>query len=126
MERARHNVVAIIDDDPAVLDSLQFLLIAAGYEVLAFGSAEAFLRADPPHVACLVADQQMPDMTGLELIERRQDGVQATPALLVSSALTRTVSERAAALGASTLAKPLDEDDLLRFVAEHAAPAPST
>ena len=126
MERARHNVVAIIDDDPAVLDSLQFLLIAAGYEVLAFGSAKAFLRADPPHVAYLVVDQQMPDMTGLELIERRQDGVQATPALLVSSALTRTVSERAAALGASTLAKPLDEDDLLRFVAKHAAPAPST
>lgn len=116
MDLVRRDAVAIVDDDPAVLASLAFLLRASGYTVEAFGSAEAFLAGGQARAACLVVDQHMPGMTGLDLIAHLRAKM---PVLLVSSALTPALRDRAAQLGAAALAKPLDEHDLLRFVAEH-------
>lgn len=61
--------VHIIDDDPAVRDSVTALLAAAGHAVRAYPSALAFLEglpAAPP--GCVLTDVQMPEMSGLELL----------------------------------------------------------
>jgi two-component system, LuxR family, response regulator FixJ len=123
MHTVERDAVVILDDDPAVLASLEFLLQASGYEVVAYASPVAFLRDGVGRAACLIVDQQMPHMTGLDVISRLRAEERAMPALLVSSSLTPVVRARAENLGVGTLAKPLEEDDLLRFVAAHARPA---
>lgn len=63
------NSVIVIDDDAAVLGSLDALLTTAGYDVYAFGSAADFLfRLDELPTACIVTDLRMPGMDGLALV----------------------------------------------------------
>ena len=75
---ARHRLVAVVDDDDAVRDSLQFLLEAPA-SVATYGSAAQFLQDAPlDDLSCLVVDQHMPDQTGLQLVSRlRQRGTPA-------------------------------------------------
>ena len=114
------GVVAIVDDDPGVLDSLKFLLELAGHAVATYTSAAAFLEDRDTQPACLVLDHFMPHMTGLDLVARlRLEGV-ALPVLLVTSAPSPTIVARAAQLGIDkVLEKPLDERALLRFLDDH-------
>jgi len=68
-------VVYIVEDDPSFRKSMERLLRASGYEVVAFESANPFLAQDPiRHPACLLLDVQLPDIDGLclqqELIEK--------------------------------------------------------
>ncbi len=112
--------VAIVDDDPAVLDSLQFLLELAGFPADTYTSALAFLaeRTKPP--ACLILDQHMPQMTGLELAAHlRSEGIMV-PILLITGAPAPAISSRASQLGIErVLEKPPTEEDLLTFVQQH-------
>jgi len=61
--------VAVIDDDPAVLDSTRMVLAGEGFRVSTYASATAFLKALDRGLAldCIVSDVRMPEMTGLEL-----------------------------------------------------------
>lgn len=60
--------VFVVDDDPSVLKSVERLLRASGLQTLCFASAEQFLRDRPLNApGCVVADLQMPGMTGIEL-----------------------------------------------------------
>ena len=118
----------IVDDDDAVLASLEFLLQAAGYDVIAYASpADFFLgdaaRSTAEQPTCLVVDQQMPEMTGLELIASLYRAGRMIPALLISSAPTPAIHAQAADLGVAFCPKPLNEEDLIRFVAAHTRPA---
>lgn len=112
--RARH-AVAIVDDDPGVLASLRFLLETAGLAVETYDSGIRFLaEPDPARFACLVLDEKMPRLTGLDLLARLRGRGVATPTLLIVSAPGPAVSRRAAELGAlRVLEKPLARDDLL-------------
>lgn len=115
------TAIAIIDDDLAVLDSLKFLLAAAGYDnVTVYASAAAFLDDRAARPTCLILDQHMPLMTGLELVARlRSEGVNL-PILLITGALSPAVLARAAELAIQTVAeKPVKVSDLLHFVAAH-------
>lgn len=61
-------VVHIVDDDPSFLTATSRLLKASGFEVLGFSSAGDFLRHhDPATAGCVVADLQMPGLSGLGL-----------------------------------------------------------
>jgi two-component system, LuxR family, response regulator FixJ len=65
------NTVHVIDDDQAVRDSVAFLLTAAGLEVRTHDSAEAFLdMLEQITSGCIVTDVRMPQMSGLELLQR--------------------------------------------------------
>jgi len=118
-----HNVpdrlVAVVDDDDAVRDSLRFLLEIAGYTVAAYASATQFLQeARLNDLACLVVDQHMPDLTGLQLVARlRGDGV-GLPVALITGSPSADVLRLARELSVSrVLEKPLDDDQLLEFIA---------
>jgi FixJ family two-component response regulator len=109
------RVVAIVDDDPGVCASLRFLLETAGHAVETYESgARVLAEADRGRIGCLVLDQQMPQLTGLDLLARlRADGME-TPTLLIVSTPSPAVSRRAVELGAlGVLEKPLAQDDLL-------------
>jgi two-component system response regulator FixJ len=116
----RSGPVAVVDDDPAVLDSLKFLLEVAGYKVTVYPSAAAFLGNGATRPACLILDHHMPQMTGLELVSRLRSQNARTPVLLITSLLSSAIADRAAQLGIEmVLEKPLKEDDLLSFVDAH-------
>jgi two-component system response regulator FixJ len=68
---ASDGVVHVIDDDEAMRDSLAFLLDCAGLNARTYESAPRFLEGlERLERGCVVTDIRMPDMTGLELVER--------------------------------------------------------
>ncbi|SRR5579883_827244 len=112
--------VAIVDDDPAVLDSLRFLLEVAGHKVAVFPSGEAYLDQIAFRAACLILDHHMPRMTGLELAARLRERECSPPMLLITGSPTAAIRARAQELGIEKVVeKPVPEDELLRFVAGH-------
>ena len=117
-ESAR-RLVAVVDDDDAVRDSLSFLLEIAGYSVVAYSSAAQFLRDAPlGGLACLVVDQHMPDLTGLQLIARLRGQGLDLPVALITGSPSADLLRLAHELGvARVLEKPLDDDQLLEFIA---------
>ena len=64
----KRSTVAVVDDDEAVRDALSNLLASLDLGVATFASAEAFLASPACRAAaCLIADVQMPGMSGLDL-----------------------------------------------------------
>ena len=121
MQNGSHRQVGVVDDDEAVRDSLQFLLETAGFSVATYGSAAHFLtEARPGELTCLVVDQHMPELTGLQLVTRlRRQGV-TLPIALITGSPSPDLIRLAGELGvAAVLEKPLDDDALLDFI-EHA------
>lgn len=109
--------IGIVDDDHGVRESLRFLLEIAGHSVETFESAVDFLKSETKHLACLILDHHMPNMTGLELAERLRAGGSGIPILLITASPSPIILARAARLGIRrVLEKPLDEKDLLDFV----------
>ena len=115
------QIVAVVDDDEAVRESLRFLLETAGFIVATFGSADAFLTTKAlNNVACVLLDQHMPNVTGLEALRRLRARLPEIPVALMTGSPTPETTRRALELGATeVLEKPLAEHALLRFV-EHA------
>ncbi|MBN9560003.1 MAG: response regulator [Alphaproteobacteria bacterium] len=120
MQDDLQSAVGVIDDDPAVLDSFRFMLEVAGHRVLTFRSALEFLAHTSDLPCCLILDQQMPDLTGLELVARlRSDGI-VLPILLVTAWPSPAIVTRAAELGIEgVLEKPPGEGDILSFAAAY-------
>jgi DNA-binding response OmpR family regulator len=115
-EPARHRI-AIVEDDAAVLNSLDFMFSAAGYQVSAHGCAEA--AAASPEVAaadCLVIDYALPDSDGLALIRRLRRQGSSSPAILIVSTPTQLCRRQAREDGVPVMEKPLIGDDLGAWV----------
>jgi two-component system response regulator FixJ len=110
--------VFIVDDDEGVRDSLRILLEADHRNARAFASgAELLASIDGTARGCLILDYHMPDMTGLDLLDRmRRSGV-TLPAILVTGLPEAAILERAAKIGVvAVLQKPFDDDILLGLV----------
>jgi FixJ family two-component response regulator len=116
--------ISIVDDDQSFRDSMRRLLRSLNYAVAVFPSAAEFL-ASPELAAtsCLVADVQMPAMTGVELYEYLIETGQAIPTILVTGFPNDGVRERMLTLGVECyLPKPLEEAvliDCLRSAVAH-------
>ena len=106
------RILLIVDDDPEVLSALGFLGAARDYEVRACADAARALEAVTADVACLVIDQGLPDMSGLDLLARlRGFGVRA-PAVLVTTAPSQALRRQASAAEVMIVEKPLLDDAL--------------
>lgn len=113
------QVVFVIEDDEAVRDSIAMLLRLHGYEVVGFGSAEAFLQAGP-HLRPAVAlvDVRLPGMSGLELQRRLKSVGTDLPVVVITAFGDVAMARRALRDGAvDFLEKPVDEADLVAAVA---------
>jgi FixJ family two-component response regulator len=109
------TLISIVDDDQSFRDSMRRLLKSLGYAVAAFPSALEFLESPTlPATACLVADVQMPAMTGIELYRNLVEAGQAIPTILVTAYPDDSVQERILTLGVEGyLRKPLEEAALI-------------
>lgn len=77
--------IAIVDDDPAVLEAVNRLLRSRGFQTQCFGSGREFLAALANGLpACLIVDFQMPDMNGLEVRRHLLSKVVKIPTILIT------------------------------------------
>lgn len=116
-------LVRVVDDDAAVRDSLEALLVVAGYEVATFGSAEEYLAAplDNPGdggCGCILLDLHMPGIGGFGLLEALRGRRARLPVAVLTAAREDALHERARALGARlVLTKPVPQAVLLDALA---------
>lgn len=115
--------ILIVDDDPAVRAALQFALELEGFGVDVYPSGEALLAASlPPDHACLVLDERLSGISGMEtLCLLRQRGV-ALPAIFITSHPNPHFRSLAAMAGAPILEKPLIGDGLIGSIREALSP----
>ena len=112
------SLVAVVDDDRQVRQSVERLVASLGYAVQGFASAAEYLRSGRlSQIACLIADMQMPGMTGLELhAELRARGYD-TPTILVTAYPSDDVRAEALAKGVKGyLVKPFREGELIEYL----------
>jgi FixJ family two-component response regulator len=80
------KLIAIIDDNESMQDSLRDLIEAGGFEAQCFESAKAFLESDSRcRAACLIVDIRMPKMSGLELQARLKQEKHSVPIIFVTA-----------------------------------------
>ena len=78
-------VVAIVDDDRRLLESLEELLESAGHAVRAFASAQSLLNSRAlPEIDCLITDIGMPGMDGFELRRLMSERRPGLPVILIT------------------------------------------
>src|ERR1700689_619053 len=112
------KLIAIIDDDEAMQDSLRDLMEASGLVARSFGSAEDFLKSDLHwKAACLIVDIRMPKMSGLELQATLKEEECNVPIIFITAHGDARMRIQAMRRGAvEFLAKPFDHQLLLKRV----------
>ena len=112
------KAVCIVDDDKLVADSLKILLEAFGFAVQSYSSGNQFLADERRHAAgCLVIDQHMPGMNGLDVIDNLQREENKVATILISGRLDAKTRERAIRLGVrELLEKPFSASRLIELV----------
>jgi FixJ family two-component response regulator len=112
------KLIAIVDDDEAMQDSLHDLMESAGLAARCFGSAEEFLKSDlHGKAACLIVDIRMPKMSGLELQARLKQEECNVPIIFITAHGDARMRIQAMRRGAvEFLAKPFDHQLLLKRV----------
>ena len=112
------KLIAIIDDNESMQDSLSDLVESGGFEAQCFGSAKAFLESDRSRdAACLIVDIRMPKMSGLELQARlKQEGCNI-PIIFITAYDDAEIRAEAMKEGAvEVLRKPFDHQLLLKML----------
>ena len=78
-------VIAVVDDDPSVLESLEMLLASAAYDVRSFSAATALLESGSlREIDCLISDVGMPVMDGFELARMVQAERPELPVIFIT------------------------------------------
>jgi len=115
---AKFPTIGIVDDDAAVRDSLCILLETQGFEVKSYPSGADFLR-DGIEAECLILDNNMPGLDGLDFMsELRQQGSDV-PAIMITGTLSPRIERLALELGIMrVLEKPLSAEVLLGAIYE--------
>jgi FixJ family two-component response regulator len=102
------SVISVIDDDASVRAATNNLLSSHGYIVHTFASAGEFLQsAGLNESVCVIADVQMPVMSGLDLLTQMRAQGYAAPFIFITAFPEENVRARAQKAGAVCfLAKP--------------------
>jgi FixJ family two-component response regulator len=110
--------IAIVDDDDSIRHALGNLLRAAEFKVLAFASSEDFLDSpDGDRIGCLIADINLPGMSGVALVEALAKAGRAIPAVLITArddATTLSLLRRAGRV--PRLRKPFSDEELFAAI----------
>lgn len=111
-------IIYVIDDDDAVRQSLEFLLMTAGISVQGFESAKAFLETLPQvRSGCVITDMRMPEITGLDLLRRVKEINGDLPVIVITGHGDISLAVEAMKIGAvDFLEKPFDDEHLLTVV----------
>lgn len=110
--------VYLVDDDPAIRDSLSLSLSLRGYHIAQFASAEDFLNAyDTTWAGCVVADIRMPGMSGLQLQAELAQRDSQLPVVIITGH-GDVASARAAFRGKAIdfLEKPFEDEHLISAI----------
>lgn len=116
--RSTRFVVALVDDDQSILQSLEYLLESADYSTRLFASAKALLESGClPEIDCLISDVDMPGMDGFELVRVIHAVRASLPIILITGYPDRLT--RLPPLGGNTprvFTKPFQGEALLDAV----------
>jgi FixJ family two-component response regulator len=117
IELSRTAVIAIVDDDYSVREALTSLVRSLGYTAMAFECADDLLKANRRRVSCVIADVQMPGMTGLELYNRLVASGEPIPTILITAFPDERARRHALQAGVNCyLPKPFRVDELLACI----------
>jgi FixJ family two-component response regulator len=111
-------MISIVDDDRAVREGMTDLIKSMGFGAESYSSASDFLKsADRRITSCLIADVQMPEMTGLELHDRLVTLGDIIPTILITAFPNDRDRKWAARSGVICyLAKPFNDDGLFACI----------
>jgi FixJ family two-component response regulator len=119
MANLRRSIVAVVDDDYRVLESLEELLESAGHSVRPFPSAKALLEdACLSEIDCLITDISMPVVDGFELRRLARDARPELPILFMTGRQDPADERRAMEGFHGLFQKPFDGPALLAAVAQ--------
>jgi FixJ family two-component response regulator len=109
-------MISIIDDDASVRAAVGNLLQSLGYVAHAFESADEFLRSGClDQTSCVIADVNMPIMSGVELLVLLRGQDQRVPFIFITAFPDERIRARALGAGAlGFLTKPFDRDHLIQ------------
>ena len=113
------SLVAVVDDDVSVRESLESFIRSAGLRARVFASAEEFLKSPDSHnTACLLLDLQLPGMNGNELHRNLLANGNATPVIFVTAHVSDEEARRQALSDGAVayLSKPFEEAELLEAI----------
>jgi two-component system response regulator FixJ len=112
------TMIYVVDDDSDVLGSLQFLLETDGFDVRTFKSGAALLNDGASDDAdCFVIDYKMPNMNGLDLVNRLRGRAISAPIILITGDPDEHIPEKAATAGVRhVLRKPLLDESLIGHI----------
>jgi len=110
--------IGIVDDEPSICKALSRLIRSAGFDVITYGSAQAFLDDKPTSEPdLLVLDVRMPGMNGLDLQNHLAASGRTIPIVFITAHENDVAKATAMAAGAvAFFQKPLDEKDLLGVI----------
>jgi FixJ family two-component response regulator len=113
------SVISVVDDDPSVRAATSKFLRSHGYTVQAYSSAEHFLQSGPLNdTSCVIADLQMPGMSGLELLTMMRAEGNRVPFIFITAFPDETSRARALKAGAICfLSKPFAGPTLINCLA---------
>ena len=109
------SVVAVVDDDPRLLESLEDLLESAGYAARSFSSAGSLLASGLSGVDLLITDIGMPGIDGFELRDRVRKARPDLPVFLITGRHEIADQDRAQGIN-GFFRKPFDAQTLLSAV----------
>ncbi len=114
------QIVHVIDDDPAILDSITAFLMTNGFGVKTYASGYGFLEAVGPHTTgCVVTDVRMPGISGIELVTKMKERHLALPIIVITAYADITLAIEAMKRGAvDLLEKPFNNGALVKAIRE--------
>ena len=102
------NIVAVVDDDPAVRSSLKFSLEIDGLAVRAFAAGEELIESiGSEPICCFVIEYRLQDMSGLDLADRLRQSGERAPIIMLASHPNRILRRQASQRNISIIEKPL-------------------
>jgi len=112
-------LIAVVEDNQSVLESLEGLLQSAGYEALLYASGEDFLSSGSlQDIDCLISDIGLPGINGIELVRLVLAQRANLPAIIVTARHEEAVLKAALDAGArQVFLKPLNNNQLLIAIA---------